>query len=710
MGSIFDTLIRRVTDEQLRAELQAAAADLRKVRNLGLVFEAHLPETVRLPQHAIRRGIKVVPCDCTDQSIFEVVRVDKAMVSIRRLRYPDGVALTLQESAESRDEKIPRETLVAIAEFGDPIYPGLLHLGGIRRGGNKPAHVVIKGENYHVLEALQFTHAGKIDCIYIDPPFNTGERDWKYNNDYVDAEDAYRHSKWLAFMDRRLRLSKTLLNPDDSVLICAIDEKEYLRLGLLLEQIFQQCTIQMVSTVVKPEGTGRSNEFSRTNEYLFFVMLGAVNIVPGQDNMFDRDGSAGAGEVEWRNLRRRERSSKRGSRPNQFYAVFVDEETGRIHSVGDPIEDDVPRNAVKAPLGTRAVFPLTPKGVEMIWGLVPTSLRELVKDGFARSSSNTIQFLNEGVINGIVSGDIMIRGRDGQGAVIAQYATDAKRLMPKTVWVRDSHNTQASGTLLLKTLLAGREFPSPKSLYAVEDALRFFIKIKPNAIVLDFFGGSGTTAHAVARLNRQDGGRRWSITVTNNEVSEVEAKALRQRGYSPGDGEWEASGIFEHVTRPRITAAISGRTPNGESITGHYRFTDQFPMADGFHENVEFFELAYLDAGRVEVDQAFAGVAALLWLRAGAHGPIIAESVTSNGRRKPYAWAGRYGILFNTDRWRRFVSKRPESATTVYIVTDSNTEFAHIAGELPGYLDVVRLYERYLTTFSVNERWATDAL
>jgi adenine-specific DNA-methyltransferase len=505
-------------------------------------------------------------------------------------------------------------------------------------------------------------------------------------------------------MDRRLRLAKELLNPDNSVLITAIDEKEFLRLGLLLEQLFPQCTVQMVSSVVKPEGTGRFNEFSRTNEFVFFVMLGAAAIAPGLDNMFDRDGSAGVESVEWRNLRRREKTSVRGSRPNQFYAVFVEDETGRIHSVGDALDDEVRRESVKAPKGTRAVFPLRPDGAEMIWGLTPPSLRELIDDGYVWTNGDTIQYLQPGTVNGILSGDITVTGKDEQGAVVAQYAIDAKRLMPKTVWVRDSHNTQASGTLLLKKLLPGRDFPSPKSLYAVEDALRFFVKDKSDAVVLDFFGGSGTTAHAVARLNHEDGGRRRSITVTNNEVSEKEAKVLHSEGYQPGDPEWEALGIFEHITRPRITAAVTGRTPEGKEITGRYRFRDEFPLAHGFEENVEFFELRYLDAAQVEVDRAFAGIAPLLWLRAGGRGPIIDECHDAAGHRKPYAWTEQYGVLFNTDRWRPFISKLPNTATTVYIVTDSITEFSHIAGELPGHLDVVRLYERYLTTFTVNGR------
>ena len=704
MASILDSLIARVADEQLRAELQSAVADMRKVTDYGLVFEAHLPETVRLPNQPIRRGVKVALRSGTDGSLFEVQEVDGDAVTIRRLCRPDSTTLSIQERTPLQNETVAATSLVTVADFDDPIYPGLTQLASINRGGDKPTHIVIDGENYHVLETLQFSHAEKIDCIYIDPPYNSGKRDWKYNNDYVDSDDDHRHSKWLAFMGRRLSLAKTLLNPDDSVLICAIDEKEFLRLGLLLEQLFPQATVQMVATVVKPEGTGRFNEFSRTNEFIFFVMIGRATIAAGQDNMYDRDGSQTDNHIEWRNLRRREKSSKRGSRLNQFYAVFIDEETGRIVAVGDPLPDDVARSSVPVPTGTRAVFPLTPKGEEMIWGLVPDSLRELVAQGYARNADHTIQFLNEGIINGIISGDVIIKGYDDKGAIIAEYAIDAKHLMPKTVWVRDSHNTQASGTLLLKKLLPGRDFPSPKSLYAVEDAIRFFVKNKPDAVILDFFGGAGTTAHAVARLNKQDNGRRQSITVTNNEVSASEARALRLQGYSPGDPIWEENGIFQHITWPRIEAAITGMTPEGQPVTGKYRFTDKFPMSDGFNENFAFFELTYLDEAEIEVDKAFAGIAPLLWLRAGACGPITSELRNASGDIRAYAWTKQYGILFNTDRWRRFVKDRPSTATTAYIVTDSNTAFAHVVSELPNQLDTVRLYERYLTTFAMSRR------
>ena len=563
---------------------------------------------------------------------------------------------------------------------------------------------MINGENHHALEALQFTHAGRVDCIYIDPPYNSGARDWKYDNNYVDAEDGYRHSKWLAFMDRRLKLAKQLLNPDDSVLIVTIDEKEYLRLGLLLEQLFSGSVIQMVTTVIKPEGTGRVNEFSRTNEFIFFVLIGAATLTPTSDNMFDSEPVPRAEPVQWRNLRRRERESLRGSRPRQFYAVFVEEKTGRIVGVGDELEDEVSRESVIPPEGSRAVFPLTPDGREMIWSLVPGRLRRLVESGFARSSEETILFLNAGTIRAIENGEAVVVGKDSQGAVIAEFPT-GKRVMPKTVWNRASHNAQASGTLLLGKLAPGRHFPFPKSLYAVEDALRFFLSEKKDAVVLDFFSGSGTTAHATMRLNRQDGGHRQSISVTNNEVSADEARTLRVSGFSPGDLAWERLGIFEQITRPRITSAVTGVTPEGEPIEDNYKFVDQFPMSDGFEETVEFFHLTYLDPVDVELDRAFAAIAPLLWMRAGGIGTMIHEALDESGVRKPYATTEHYGVLFNSDAWRAFVDEFPETAKTAFIVTDSSSTFAGVAEALPERVEAVRLYENYLTTFAINQGW-----
>jgi len=274
-----------------------------------------------------------------------------------------------------------------VAEFGDPIYPGLKSIGSVSGGGDKPAHVVINGENHHALEALQFTHAGKVDCVYIDPPYNTGARDWKYNNDYVDDADIYRHSKWLAFMERRLTLAKKLLNPEDSVLVVTIDEKEFLRLGLLLKQVFPGAAQQMVSIVINPSGTS-SDGLSRVDEYAFFCFLGCARPVRSSTDLLDDrpagDKKAGDRNVRWEWLLRGGGSWYRASRPNLCYPVVLDEAGLRIVDVGDPFDGD--DDEASRPLdinGRPLAWPVRSDGRLGIWRVEASRLMELVADGFA---------------------------------------------------------------------------------------------------------------------------------------------------------------------------------------------------------------------------------------------------------------------------------------------------------------------------------------
>ena len=245
--------------------------------------------------------------------------------------------------------------------------------------------------------------------------------------------------------------------------------------------------------------------------------------------------------------------------------------------------------------------------------------------------------------------------------------------------------------------MPNRKFPYPKSLYAIEDALRFFIKEKPNAVVLDFFSGSGTTAHAVMRLNRQDGGRRQCISVTNNEVAADEQKALREKKLRPGDADWEKWGICDYITKPRIAAAISGQTPDGEPIKGDYKFTDEFPMAEGFEENAEFFTLTYENPVAVNHSRAFERIAPLLWLRAGSQGRQI-EQLPPDG----WAIADTYGLLVELDAATPFIEaiNKVEGLRIAFIVTDDDRRFQAIARRLPESVEPVRLYESYLSNFS----------
>lgn len=708
MSNELRSLLARVEDRDpdTAKELRRHIDALQSRRQFGLNFERHMPESVALTGRPISVGDKVRFLPPRGETTVE----SDATWVVTKITGPKNSRVASLVDPKAKDEATRAlEDLVYVADFRDPIYPGLKRSGDpVLRGGDKPFHTVINAENYHALEAMLFTCQGQVDCIYIDPPYNTRANDWKYNNDFVDPSDSYAHSKWLAFIERRLKLARKLLNPRDSVLIVAIDEKEYLRLGLLLEQTFPEAKIQMVTTVIKPEGTGRKNEFSRTNEFLFFVMLGEYTLVPTEDSMVEADEVVASDEntvsdemagkpVEWRNLRRRERESVRGSRKNQFYAVFVDETTGRIHSVGDALDDDVPSESIQVPPNCRAIFPLNKAGDEMIWSVKPTTLRRLVAKQYARFNGRIVQFLQEGTVAAIERGDATITGEDEFGGVVAIFSPGRKTVMPRTLWVKASHNSQASGSLLLKALVGDRSFPFPKSLYGVEDCLRFFISRKPDALIVDFFAGSGTTAHAVMRLNKEFGGRRRSISVTNNEINDQEVAFLK-KGLRPGDAEWEAAGICDYITKPRIKAAVTGLMPNGEPIQGNYRFINPFPMSDGFEENVEFFTLTYENPALVELDMAFERIAPLLWMRAGSEGRRIDE------RSDTFDVADTYAVLFNVDASKQFLAavEKAEGLRIAYIVTDDETQYQAVSGQLPEGIESVRLYESYLRTFQIN--------
>ena len=240
-------------------------------------------------------------------------------------------------------------------------------------------------------------------------------------------------------------------------------------------------------------------------------------------------------------------------------------------------------------------------------------------------------------------------------------------------------------------------------MYAVEDALRLFLMPKPEALVLDFFAGSGTTTHAVMRLNRQDGGRRRSVCVTNNEVGVAEQSALRARGLKPGDDAWEARGVCRFVTEPRLVPATTGTTSTGAPVEGDYRFVDEFPMSEGFEENVEFFTLTYEDPVLVSLGRRFEAVAPLLWLRAGAVGERIDHIADEGWALPPKAV---YGVLFDTTAWSAFVAAvaRRDDIKHAFVVTDSLVEYQQVVARLSPTLRTTRLYADYLRSFEINAR------
>lgn len=439
-------------------------------------------------------------------------------------------------------------------------------------------------------------------------------------------------------------------------------------------------------------------------EHLFVVYFGA-KVVPEVRDMLDESKNENASQtVKWSSLIRGGAQGVRTDSPGAFYPVFIDCERGTIHSFGKPLAWEETRESVIAPEGTVVVWPPNhPSGVEGRWGIGPDKAAELYTKGALRlgridqdNKKYPLSYLSSGIMEKVDKGEIETIGKKPDGTLIVKYPENTKVTQPKTVWNMQSHNAGEYGSKMLSLMLPQRKFPFPKSVYAVEDILAFFIRNEPEAVVLDFFSGSGTTVHAVMKLNRRLGGRRRCIAITNNEVANAEQSKLTEASLRPGDADWEKWGICDYITKPRIQAAITGKTPVGKDIEGDYKFTDEFPMAEGFEENAEFFTLTYETPVAVSHNRAFERIAPLLWMRAGSEGKRI-EKLLAQG----WEMADTYGLLTELDAAAAFAKaiKKKGGIRLAFIVTDDERRFQTIIRSLPDTVEPVRLYESYLTNF-----------
>lgn len=687
--SAINDLISQIQDESLRDRIKNEVNKMAKQKKFGLVFEEHLPECTPLYDVPVKRGSLVVLKGGDINNKYIVGSI------------VNGIAKCMNKITEEVEE-IPLENLVTVAEFGEPIYPYLKPIDSICNAPDSDLwHTLIEADNYHALQLLEYLYTGKVDCIYIDPPYNTGAKDWKYNNDYVDGNDQYRHSKWLSMMQKRLKIAKKLLNPKDAVLIVTIDEKEYLHLGCLLEEMFSEANIQMISSVINHAGNGRLGDFGRVNEYIYYVRIGECQVLPHDDKV------AKTNEVVWDTLRRHNPASIRPNRPNQFYPIYINQTTNRIEKIGDPIAPDVDRFSVPDIPGCVTVFPVKDNGVEMMWGVVPEECRRRAKGGYVqigKYNSNKpqpypLKMLTAGTIKDIEEGKVQITGYRDDGSVIAIHP-GGKKILPKNQWDKDTHDARYYGTELLRPIIGDR-FSYPKSLYAVADCIRYVLSTNKNALVVDFFAGSGTTLHAVNLLNAEDGGNRRCIMVTNNEVSADEAKVLLDSGYHPGDEEWEKLGIAHYVTWPRTVCSIKGENIKGEPLKGNYIDRD-IPMSDGFKANAAFFKLGFLDKTSVALGRQFKEMLPTLWMKAGAHGPCpeIGENDDPDMLILP---DNKMAILAEECSFPKFeaeVLKYPE-IKTVFIVTDSESGYREMIKGFDG-IETFQLYRDYLDNFRIN--------
>lgn len=729
MAAIND-LIAQITDEGLRKRFEQEVNKLSKQKKFGLVFESHLPEVTPLYDMPIKAGCKVILRDRReDKNIYIVLTVD------------NGMAVCGLKSAEET-KSISVNDLVRVAEFGESIYPYLKPIDCVCNSSEDDFwHALIEADNYHALQLLEYLYASRVDCIYIDPPYNNRDKSWKYNNDYVDSSDSYAHSKWLSFMEKRLRIAKKLLNPKKSVLILTIDEKEYLHIGCLLEEIFTDAQIQMITSVISAKGVVRNDQFSRVEEYIFVVEYGEVSFSKLPFNMLDDDIKKEADrEIEWLGFRRRAPQAKRNSRPNQFYPVYVNSETGIIEAIGDVVKQGVDRNTISVPEGCTALWPLSKDGDERLWSLIPEQARTNLEKGYLRvknwnkkERTGTVYYLPSGTIDDIESGKARTIGKNNDGSIIAKYEAEGTT-PPKRVWNMKSHNAETYGTNVLNSIL-GKRFDYPKSIYAVHDTLSFFVGNNPNALIIDFFAGSGTTLHAVNLLNAEDNGNRRCVLVTNNEMSVEEEKQLIDAGRLPGDEEWESLGIANYVTWPRIVGCIKGRDIDGNVLQGNYGVDKEtyelqklkvvegdktktinayikkneplYPklaelkVGDGFRSNAIFLKLGFLDKTSVALGMQFKELLPVLWMKAGAKGrcPEIKEDCP----KMLILPENRFAVLVDENAFLEFndeIKKHP-SIQTVYIVTDYEVNYRSMVRSM-NVKKTYQLYRDYLDNFRIN--------
>jgi len=385
----------------------------------------------------------------------------------------------------------------------------------IKTSEGDPTNILIEGDNYHALSVLNYTHRHKVDFIYIDPPYNTGSKDWKYNNDYVDKEDPYKHTKWLSFINHRLVLAKNLLKPT-GIICVTIDDYEMPRLWLLLEEIFGEVNnLGVVAIRINPKGRKTERKVSLIHEYaIFFGRTNKSKINKLSVEMEDKTHNYKQDENgEWflpTNLRKPGADSlalkKNGKMSDRYYPIYVNSKTGEISATK---KFDI------------EIFPIDGDGQKRIWRRGNEVIEEMYKSGDLWyqeiRGTHQIQFKFKG-------------GTDGEP--------------PQSMWVDSKFSASEHGTKVLDKILGEREkFNYPKSPHAVEECIRIACDDK-NAVIVDFFGGSGTTGHAVLEMNKKDGGSRQFIVCTNNE-----------------------NNIATEVCYPRIKNVIQGYKASGTERT-----------------------------------------------------------------------------------------------------------------------------------------------
>lgn len=382
---------------------------------------------------------------------------------------------------------------------------------------NAANHILINGDNFHALTALRATHTGKVDVIYIDPPYNTGHKDFIYNDSYLDKEDGYRHSKWLAFMEKRLVLAQELLS-ESGVLFVSIDDNEQARLKLLMDEIFGPDNfVTTLSVSYNPKGRSTTKFFADNHEYVLvytksisktYLKPESKDLVnPNEYNLTDERG-------KYRLLRFLNTSKQftPKNRPNLAYPVYINANSKSVSLVRTAPSDI-------------EVYPTFVTGEAAVW--------RWGKDKFAEDNWKLVGHKIKDVWT--------VKRKD--------HLTEDKAMTLKTHLNYELLGSSDEANKLITKILGQKKFNYPKNIKGI----KLLISLMPkDSLVLDFFAGSGTTAHAVAELNNEDGGTRQCILVTDGGKTETSGESSK----NTKDG---AVNIAEEVTYERVRRTLTGK-------------------------------------------------------------------------------------------------------------------------------------------------------
>lgn len=408
------------------------------------------------------------------------------------LRSQKKYGLVWEDKPEAVEQKLETEL---------PVLKEVPSRAIISDNPDAPNHILIEGDNLEALATLAYTHAGKIDVIYIDPPYNTGNKDFTYNDTYVDSEDDFRHSKWLSFMSKRLRIAKQLLS-ERGFLFISIDDNEFANLRILCDEIFS------------------SNNFIAAP------------------------------------VRRRRKSqanlSKNISTIHEYVLIYRKSPDFELNKIEANIDLSDYKNPDNDPRGPYKTMPCTNKGGSKYTVTTPTG--RVISEEWRFKEETYYALLND---------DRLVFPRGGAGKPRYKlFLSDKedKGVIANSWWAELESNQE--GAAMLKEIMGGKEvFSNPKPI----GLLKFILTLGSlkDSIILDFFAGSGSTLHAVMQLNAEDGGKRTCILCTNNENGICENVTYERNkrvieGYTKPNGE-EVAGLADNNLRYYRTAFVGRR-------------------------------------------------------------------------------------------------------------------------------------------------------